>query len=61
MARRKAKNEAVRKISKIGNFSLGITLPVSALASLGWKNKQKVVVRRVPRGLMITDFPTKKK
>lgn len=25
------------------------------------KNKQKVVVKRVPRGLMITDFPSPKK
>jgi antitoxin component of MazEF toxin-antitoxin module len=61
MARKKDKEQNVRKISVIGNYSLGVTLPRNALNSLGWKNKQKVVVKRVSRGIMITDWKTPKK
>lgn len=61
MPRRKIKDENIRKIAKIGNYSLGITFPRSVLASLGWKNKQKVIIKRVPRGLIITDFRSPKK
>lgn len=61
MPRRKTKDQHIRKISVIGNYSLGVTFPRDVLISLGWRNKQKVMVKRVPRGLLITDFPTPKK
>lgn len=61
MARKKDKEQNVRKISVIGNYSLGVTLPRAALKSLGWRDKQKVVVKRVARGIMITDWKTPKK
>ncbi len=61
MAKRKPKNQTIRKISKIGNYSLGVTFPISVLNSLGWKEKQKVLVKRVSRGIMIRDWPTPKR
>ena len=54
MPRRKTQDQNIRKISIIGNYSLGVTFPRDVLNSLGWKNKQKVVVKRVPRGGTIT-------
>lgn len=36
---RKTQDKSIRKISLIGNYSLDITLPRSALASLGWKEQ----------------------
>lgn len=59
--RRKIQDENIRKIAKIGNYSLGITFPRTALASLGWREKQKVKVKRIRGGLVIRDFPTPKK
>jgi len=40
----------------MGNRSLGITLPVEFLSELGWKEKQKLVVKRVRGGMLITDW-----
>ena len=61
MPRRKTKDQHVRKISVIGNYSLGVTFPRDIIGSLGWKNHQKVVVKRVPRGLLIVDWPSPSK
>ena len=54
--RRKVSEENIRKIAKIGNTSLGITIPRSLLQSLGWREKQRVVVKRIKGGLVIRDF-----
>lgn len=56
MAVQKLKNKNVRKITKVGGKSLSITLPREFLNQLGWKEKQKVVVKRVPGGLLIKDW-----
>ena len=36
MTRRKLEDKNIRKISRIGNRSLGVTLPVEMLKDLGW-------------------------
>lgn len=56
MARRKVRERNIRKIARIGGRSLGITLPVEYLAEFGWREKQKVVVKRVRGGLLIKDW-----
>jgi antitoxin component of MazEF toxin-antitoxin module len=50
------KNKNIRKIARIGNASLGITLPIEYLAALGWREKQKVVVEKKGRHLIIKDW-----
>lgn len=56
MARRKLTNRNIRKISRIGNRSLGVTLPVEILHQLKWREKQKVVVKKQGQGILITDW-----
>lgn len=61
MANRKQGEENVRKLTHIGRRSVGITFPIEIVKELKWREKQKVVVKRVKGGLMIKDFYSKKK
>ncbi|KKR01697.1 MAG: hypothetical protein UT98_C0004G0041 [Candidatus Nomurabacteria bacterium GW2011_GWF2_40_31] len=56
MPTQKMKNKNVRKITKLGGKSLAVTLPRELVAGLGWKEKQKVVVKRAHGGLLIKDW-----
>lgn len=49
-------NQDIRKITKIGKTSLAVTLPRELVSELGWKEKQKVIVKRVRGGLLIKDW-----
>ncbi len=46
----------MRKLTKLGGKSIGLTLPIELVRELGWREKQKVVVKRVKGGLMIKDW-----
>jgi len=56
MPMRKLKDQNVRKITKIGGKSLAVTLPRDLLTKLGWKERQKVTVKKVRGGLLIKDW-----
>ncbi|TAK96036.1 hypothetical protein EPO05_02675 [Patescibacteria group bacterium] len=58
--RRKNTEENIRKITRVGGTSLSITLPIEETRALGWKEKQRVVVKRIKGGLIIRDFRNKK-
>lgn len=59
MARRK---DNVRKLTRVGRGgSVSVIIPSAILRSLGWREKQNVLVKRVARGVMILDAQTKKK
>ena len=55
MARRKSNEENIRKITRSGN-SYAITLPISVMRELGWREKQKVVVEKRGEGILIKDW-----
>ena len=60
--RQGSKNEAVRKIGKVGRYSYCITIPKTIVQDLGWRERQKVVVSRDGRSLTIRDWkPPKRK
>jgi bifunctional DNA-binding transcriptional regulator/antitoxin component of YhaV-PrlF toxin-antitoxin module len=46
----------IRKLTKLGGKSIGLTLPIEIVRELGWREKQKVIVKRVRGGVMITDW-----
>lgn len=48
-------HHATRKIFKSG-ASYAVTLPVSVMRELGWQEKQKVVVKKYGKGIIITDW-----
>lgn len=56
---RKASENSVRKLVRLGRSSLAVTLPKDAINELGWKGKQKVVAKKQGKGIFITDWPGK--
>ena len=60
MANKKINETNVRKLTKIGNKSIGLTLPIEMVRELGWRERQKVTVKKVKSGLMIKDYYSKK-
>jgi len=56
MARRKTEDDNIRKLTKIGQKSVGLTLPIEIVRELGWREKQKVVVKKVRGGVLIKDW-----
>ena len=56
MARRKLANKNVRKLARMGGRSIGLTLPIEILRQLKWREKQKVIVRKRGKGILISDW-----
>ena len=55
--RRKTGEEGIRKLTKFaGGSSYGITLPIGYVRELGWKERQKLTVRKVGKKLIIEDW-----
>jgi hypothetical protein len=51
-----------RKLTRIGSGkSVSVAIPIQIVKDLHWREKQKVEVKRVARGVKITDARSKKK
>jgi len=59
MANKKSNEKNVRKLTKIGKHSIGLTLPIETVRELGWRERQRVVVKRVKGGLTVKDYRSK--
>ena len=61
MARRKINERNIRKLMKLsGGGSYGITLPIEMIREFGWRERQKLVVRKNGKKLIIEDWsPTR--
>jgi len=46
----------IRKLAKIGKQSVGLTLPIEMIRELGWREKQKVVVKKIHGAVEIRDW-----
>jgi len=57
---KKLKDKNTRKLVRLGKTSLAVTLPKEMANELGWREKQKVVVKRIKGGLVIRDYRSKK-
>jgi hypothetical protein len=53
---KKTEDKSVRKLTKVGGKSIGLTLPIELVRELGWREKQKVVVKRIKGGFEIRDW-----
>jgi antitoxin component of MazEF toxin-antitoxin module len=60
MPRRKLENKNIRKLTRMGlaGSSLGLTIPKEIATELGWRERQKVVVKKSGKKLIIEDWPT---
>tara|TARA_B100001989_G_C24413917_1_gene400487 strand:- start:420 stop:599 length:180 start_codon:yes stop_codon:yes gene_type:complete len=57
MPRRKLEDRNIRKLSRVGGGrSISVTLPIELVKELGWREKQKVVVKKRGQGLIIEDW-----
>ena len=58
-----SRTESIRKITKTGDYTFYVTIPKADLDALGWRERQKVVVKRVGHGhaqlgcIVSTDVP----
>jgi len=60
MGRRKIEERNIRKLTKLaGGASYGITLPIEYVRELKWRERQKLVVRKVGKRLIIEDWPVR--
>jgi hypothetical protein len=60
MPTRKREDDNIRKLTKVGRQSIAVTLPIEMIRELGWREKQRVVVKRIKGGLQIRDYRSKK-
>jgi len=57
MGRRKIGEEHIRSLTRgSGGFSYSLILPLDLVKELGWRSKQKLVVKRYGDGLIIKDW-----
>lgn len=57
MARRPLKERNIRKLTRTGGGkSISLTLPIEDIRELGWRDRQKVVVERKGKTLIIKDW-----
>ena len=55
MARRKTGDTNIRKILKNGD-SYAVTIPIEIMLTLNWKEKQKVIVKKIRGGFSVKDW-----
>ena len=61
MGRRELKEKNIRKLTRMGsNRSMGLTLPIEMVKKLGWRERQKVVVKLRGKSIKITDWTPNK-
>lgn len=53
---RKSDERNIRKLTKMGKISLGLSLPIEIIKELKWKDKQRVKVKKVRGGVLIKDW-----
>jgi bifunctional DNA-binding transcriptional regulator/antitoxin component of YhaV-PrlF toxin-antitoxin module len=57
MARRTLEDRNVRKVTKTGGGkSYSVTIPIEIMRKLGWRERQKVVVKQQGKKIVIEDF-----
>ncbi len=56
MSTRKTGKRNIRKLTKLGGHSIGLTIPISIVRKLKWRNKQKVTVKQVGKRIIIEDW-----
>jgi antitoxin component of MazEF toxin-antitoxin module len=55
MTTRKLEDKNIRKILRNGD-SYAVTIPIEIMNELKWKEKQKVVVKKVRGGFIVKDW-----
>jgi len=56
MGRRKDSESHIRKLHKATDYTYTVSIPKREIDHLGWREKQKVVVKRIGKRLVIRDW-----
>ena len=56
---RKQEDKNIRKLIKLGRKSIAVTIPIEIVRELGWKEKQRVRVKRIKGGFEVRDYRSK--
>lgn len=56
MSRRLLKEKNIRKITKVGRGSFAVTIPIEMIGQLGWRERQKVTVKKSGQKIIIEDW-----
>lgn len=58
MSDKKQEDRNIRKITKIGGSSYGITIPIEVIRKFGWRERQKLILKINPkrRTILIKDW-----
>ena len=56
MPTRKLQDKNIRKITKVGGHSMSVTIPIEIIRQLSWREKQKVVVKKIGTKVVIEDW-----
>ncbi len=60
MGRKSLENRNVRKLTKTGGGkSISVTLPIEYIRELKWKDRQKVIVKKKDKSLIVSDWKPK--
>lgn len=60
MGRRKIEDRNIRNLQKTaGGSTYIVSLPIEVVRELGWKTKQKLVVKKYGDGILIKDWKPK--
>lgn len=59
MPRSKKEEREIRKLTKVGKKSIAVTIPIEIIRELGWREKQRVAVKRTKGGVVIRDYRSK--
>lgn len=57
--RRKLSERNIRKLTRLGGHSLGLTIPIEFVRKLKWRERQKVVVTMRGKKLTVQDWPVR--
>jgi bifunctional DNA-binding transcriptional regulator/antitoxin component of YhaV-PrlF toxin-antitoxin module len=55
----KLKDKNTRKITRVGKTSLAVTIPIEIARDLGWREKQRVKIKRIKGGFTVRDYRSK--
>ncbi len=59
MARSKKEEREIRKLTKVGKKTIAVTIPIELVRELGWREKQRVTVKRIKGGIVVRDYRSK--
>jgi len=56
---RKTSEKNLRQLARLGKVTLAVTIPRELILELGWRENQKVMVKRQGKKLVIEDWTRK--